>query len=81
MLLTHSLQTFPQLCLLKQMDRRMDKHPFLLMNLLNIYPQQCLLRQMDRLLEKHLDAFDTFIADYPSIMFAKTNGSTLGETP
>ena len=33
---------------------------------------------MDRLLDKHPDAFDTFIEDFSSTMFAKTNGSTVG---
>ena len=27
MLLTHLLYIFPQLCLLRQMDRLLDKHP------------------------------------------------------
>ena len=33
---------------------------------------------MDRLLEKHPDAIDAFIVDFASIMFAKTNESTVG---
>ena len=33
---------------------------------------------MDRLLDKHLDAFNTFI---DATMFAKGNGSTVGEIP
>ena len=41
-------------------------------------PQWCLLRQFDRLLDKQPDAFDIFSADFASIMFAKTNESTVG---
>ena len=50
MLLTHLLQIFPQLGLLRQMHRRLEKHPY---------------------------AIDAFIVDFPTIMFAKTNGSTV----
>ena len=47
-------------------------------HLLNNFQQQCFLRRIDRLLEKHPYAIDAFIAEFPSIMFAKTNGSTVG---
>ena len=50
----------------------------LLIYLLNNSQQQWLLREMDRLLEKHPYAIDAFIVDFSSIMFAKTNGSTVG---
>ena len=53
----------------------------LLILLWNNFQQQCLLREMDRLLEKHAYAIDAFIVDFSSIMFAKTNGSTVGLIP
>ena len=62
------------------MDRPLDKHPDAFDTFIvdNFPATWCLLRQMDRLLEKHPDAIDTFIVDFASIMFAKTNGSTVG---
>ena len=36
-----------------------------------------MLRQSNRMLYQQSDAFDIFIADSASIMFAKTNGSTV----
>ena len=36
---------------------------------------------MHRLLDKKPDAFHIFIADFASILFAKTNASTVGLIP
>ena len=52
----------------------------LLIHLLNNSQQLCLLMQMNRLLDKHPDGIETFMADYYKIMFAKSNGSTVGWT-
>ena len=49
----------------------------LLIHLLNNFQPQCLLSEMVRLLEKHPYAIDAFIVDFSTIMFAKTNGSTV----
>ena len=53
----------------------------LVIHLLNNFPQQCLLRELDRLLEKHAYAINAFIVGFSSIMFAKTNGSTVRWIP
>ena len=108
MLLIYLLNYSQQQCLLTEMVRLLEKHPYAIdafigdfstimfskpngSSVLLItccfryiycrFSRLCLLRQMDQRLEKHPFANNAFIVYFSTIMFAKTNGSTVGLIP
>ena len=61
MLLIHLLNNFQQQCLLRQMDRLLEKHPYAIDAFIVDFSSMMFAKENGSTLHKHPDAFNTFI--------------------
>ena len=81
MLLIHLLNNFQQECLLRQMERLLEKHPYAIDAFIVDFSSMMFAKENELTVASNTLMLLIHLLNNFQQMFAKANGSTVGKTP